>query len=102
MGSFLGRMVGPAFVAGAVAAAASLMPSPAGAYDTIPDVWDPVIPTTTAAAFPHAGLYFASFIRNATLCGVLAASPAIYRYYEQQTAIEGEEQVQQQPTVQEA
>ena len=34
--SFLGRMVGPAFAASAIAAAASLMPFPAGAYDQIP------------------------------------------------------------------
>ena len=35
--SFLGRMVGPAFALSAFAAAASLMPFPAGAYE-IPDM----------------------------------------------------------------
>ena len=98
--SFLGRMVGPAFAAGALAAAASLMPFPAGAYDTMPNVWDAVIQPTSD--FPHAGLYFASFIRNATICGVVCASPAMYRYYEEQTQLEAQEEVQQQPTVQEA
>jgi len=37
--SFLGRMVGPAFAASLLAAAASVMPFPAGAYDKMPDVW---------------------------------------------------------------
>lgn len=36
--SFLGRMVGPAFAASAIAATASLMPFPAGAYDQIPSI----------------------------------------------------------------
>lgn len=94
--SFLGRMVGPAFVAGALAAASTLIPFPVGAYDAMPNVWDAtVIPTTMSGDFPHAANYFASFVRNATICGVLAASPAIYQYYEQQTAIEGENEIEQ-------
>jgi len=36
--SFLGRMVGPAFAASALAAVATLMPFPAGAYDQIPSM----------------------------------------------------------------
>ena len=94
--SFLGRMVGPAFVAGALAAASTLIPFPVGAYDSIPNVWDsPMMSTTMTGDFPHAANYFASFVRNATICSVLAASPAIYQYYEQQTAIEGENEVEQ-------
>lgn len=75
--SFLGRMVGPAFVAGALAATASLVPFPVGAYDTIPTFMAPA-----TNEFPTAAEYFASFIRNATITGVLASSPAIYKYYQ--------------------
>lgn len=85
--SFLGRMVGPAFVAGAFAAAATLIPFPVGAYDAMPNVWDASVNPNviqTTSDFPNAGMYFASFIRNATICGVLCASPAMYKYYQQE------------------
>lgn len=98
--SFLGRMVGPAAVAGVLAAAATLAPFPAGAYDAMPDVWlnDAFVSTGTGlGGFPNV----AAFIRNATICGVLAASPAIYRYYEQQTALPEEEVQVELPLVEE-
>ena len=47
--SFLGRMVGPAFAASLLAAATTLMPFPAGAYDQIPSIWATTGRTTTLA-----------------------------------------------------
>ena len=70
--SFLGRMVGPAFAASLLAAATTVMPFPAGAYDYMPDVWADTTYANYASAppigFPYQGAFVATFL--------LAAIPA--------------------------
>lgn len=80
--SFLGRMVGPAFVAGALAAAATMMPFPAGAEQMPQYLGDanlnPSVISAGASSFPTATQYFGEFMRNAVITGACAAGiPAL-------------------------
>ena len=76
-------MVGPAFAAGLVAAAATLIPFPAGAYDQWPALVGDfgVTPSVinTSSDFPTVSQYLTEFTRNAMLSGALAASVAHYQ-----------------------
>lgn len=107
--SFLGRMVGPAFAAGALAAVATMLPYPVGASDIMqyPDMkiladqgLNPSVIDSSLIPhqFPTVSQYFATFLRNAIITGTLAASPAIYNYIKLLEFGAGEmNKVQQQP-----
>jgi len=86
--SFLGRMVGPAFAAGALAAAATLAPWPVGAQDMsifADEGLNPSVIPGSMAAFPTVSSYMGTFVRNAAITGTLAASvPAIQMIQESQ------------------
>jgi len=75
--SFLGRMVGPAFAAGAVAAVATLAPWPVAAQDMsiFADAGlNPSVIPGQMDAFPTVSQYMGTFVRNAAVTGALAAS----------------------------
>lgn len=87
--SFLGRMVGPAFAASLLAATATLMPFPAGAYDQIPQhvfadsgLNPSVISPYTD--FPTVSQYFGEFLSYALITGIICASPPMVKYFQSQ------------------
>merc|ERR1719321_1360478 len=77
-------MVGPAFAASLIAAAATLMPFPAGAYDQIPSVLSDsgLNPSVISpyTGFPTAAQYAAEVLRNAVITGCLCASIPMLKY----------------------
>lgn len=81
--SFLGQMVGPAFVVGAAAAAATLAPLAVGASGPgiiADEGLNPSVIQGAGEAFPSVTQYFGTFARNSAIAGGLAAGiPATAR-----------------------
>merc|ERR1719321_2487924 len=74
-------MVGPAFAASLMAAAATLMPFPAGAYDQIPSVLSDS--DILYSDFPIVTQFSAEFLRNAIAIGCLCASIPMLNYFKE-------------------